>query len=35
MIASYAADPSPKSDWTNAPYGFTETTKEVVQILGS
>jgi hypothetical protein len=35
MIASYAADPSPKSDWINAPYGFTETTKEVVQILGS
>jgi len=35
MIASYASDPSPKSDWTNAPYGFTETTKEVVQILGS
>lgn len=35
MIASYAADPSPKSDWTNAPYGFTETAKEVVQILGS
>ena len=35
MIASYAADPSSKSDWTNAPYGFTETTKEVVQILGS
>lgn len=35
MIASYASDPSPKSDWTNAPYGFTETTKEVVQIIGS
>lgn len=35
MIASYAANPSPKSDWTNAPYGFTETTREVVQILGS
>lgn len=35
MIASYAADPAPKSDWTNAPYGFTETTQEAVAILNS
>jgi hypothetical protein len=35
LIGSYAADPSAKSDWTSAPYSFTETTQEAVSILNS
>ena len=35
MIAAYAADQAPRSDWTNAPFGFTETTQEAIAILNS
>lgn len=35
MIAAYAADQSPKSDWSNAPHSFNDTIVDVVQTLQS